>query len=226
MVFDPLFFLFLAPGLILAIIAQILLKYSYNKFSKVSAKSGLTGMEAAKKINETENFGVSFITTEGKLNDYYNPVNHEVNVSSDNAVNDSIANIAVVAHEFGHVQQRETGSNLFRLRSTLVPAVSFGSGVGYVLIMIGLGIASAGLTWVGIALFSLVTIFSLVTLPIEIDASRRGMKLIEKHGLIAKEQFGGAKMVLAAAALTYFAGLLQSLGQLAYFVLLASQRRD
>ncbi|MDQ6984769.1 MAG: zinc metallopeptidase [Candidatus Dojkabacteria bacterium] len=223
-----LYLLFVLPGLIIGLYAQFLLKRSYGKFSKISAGTSMTGMQAAKLINDSGNFGVSFQTTEGQLNDYFDPKNNLVNLSSDNAVNDSVANIAVVAHEFGHVQQKQVGQSLFKLRSTIVPVVSFGSGVGYVLIMIGLMIASSGLAWVGIILFSTVTVFSLVTLPVELDASRRAMKLIEKHGLIAPSHYGGAKVVLRAAALTYFAGLVQSLGQLAYFVMLVSSnnRRD
>ncbi len=225
MAFDPLYFLFILPGLLIGIVAQILLKFSYSQYSKVNAQSGLTGMQAAELINQKEGFGVKFMSTEGQLNDYFDPVNHVVNISSDNAVNQSVANIAVVAHEFGHVQQKQVGQSLFKIRTALVPAVNFGSGIGYFLIILGLVLSIVNLSYIGIALFSLTTIFSLVTLPIEIDASRRGLKLIQKHNLVATSQIGGAKMVLMAAALTYFAGLVQSLGQLLYFIML-TQRRD
>ena len=220
---DPLYFLFILPGLIIGIIAQILLKSGYGTYSKISAGSSLTGMQAAELLNEKENFGVGFVSKSGTLSDYFDPVKNVVNISSDNATNGSVANIAVVAHEFGHVQQKQVGQNLFKLRTVMVPAVNFGSGIGYILIIIGLMVASSGLTWLGIALFSTVFLFSLVTLPIELDASRRGMELIKKHNLIATDKLGGAKVVLRAAALTYFAGLVQSLGQLAYFVMLANQ---
>lgn len=224
MYFDPIYFLFIGPGLLVAIIAQILLKYAYSSYSRVSAGSNMTGMQAAELINRGEGFGVSFITTPGSLNDYYDPSKHMVNLSSDNAINMSVANIAVVAHEFGHVQQKMKGDTLFKVRSWLVPAVNFGSGIGMILIMIGLGIAISGITWLGIALFATTTLFSLVTLPIEIDASRRGMNLLKKYNLVSAQNMGGAKWVLAAAALTYFAGLVQSIGQLAYFIMLAQER--
>jgi Zn-dependent membrane protease YugP len=228
MIIDPLYILLSLPGLIIGLIAQFLLKYSYGKYSKVSAGSNITGQQAAEILNSKENFGVSFKTTPGQLNDYFDPSKHLVNLSQDNAVNMSVANIAVVAHEFGHVQQKQSGANLFKLRTTLVPAVNIGSSLGIILIMIGIAIAVSGLAWAGVILFSLTTLFSLVTLPIEIDASKRGMELIKKHNLIAVNQLGGAKTVLTAAALTYFAGLVSSIGQLMYFVMMVQQsdRRD
>jgi Zn-dependent membrane protease YugP len=228
MVLDPLYIILSLPGLIIGLIAQFMLKYSYGKYSKISAGSNLTGQQAAELLNRNENFGVSFQVTPGQLNDYFDPSKHLVNLSQDNAVNMSVANIAVVAHEFGHVQQKQSGANLFKLRSTLVPAVNIGSTLGIILIMIGVGIALSGLAWAGVILFSLTTLFSLVTLPIEIDASKRGMELIKKHNLIAANQLGGAKTVLRAAALTYFAGLVASIGQLLYFVMMVqqSERRD
>lgn len=222
--FDPIYLLFIAPGLIIALIAQGLLWYAYGKYSGVNAGSNLTGIDAAKKINQNEGFGVSMQVTPGKLNDYYNPVDHLVNVSEDNATNQSVANIAVVAHEFGHVEQKVQGSNLFRIRSFMVPAVNIGSQLGIILVIAGLAISFTGLAWLGVILFGLTTIFSLVTLPIEIDASVRGMRIIKKHNLISHDKLGGAKWVLTAAAMTYFAGLIQSIGQLAYYAMLVSGR--
>ncbi len=225
MIFDPLYLVLALPGLAIGIVAQVLLWISFNRYSRISAGSNHTGMQAAELINEKEGFGVSFITTPGSLNDYYNPLTHQVNVSQDNAVNDSVANIAVVAHEFGHVQQKQTGSTLFKIRTVMVPAVNIGSTLGFLLIVLGLAIAATGLAWAGILLFSLTTVFSLLTLPIEVDASKRGMEIIKKYNLIAESKMGGAKIVLSAAALTYFASLVASIGQLLYFVMLV-QRRD
>lgn len=222
--FDPLFLLFALPGLIIGLLAQAFLTYAYSRFSNESSGSGLTGMEAAKLLNDKENFGVSFITTPGKLNDHYNPVNHTVNVSQDNAINGSVANIAVVAHEFGHVQQRMSGSLLFKFRSSLVPAVNIGSNLGIVLIIIGIALSFSGLAWIGIGLFALTTLFSLITLPLEIDASRRGMDFIRKHNLINIDRHGGARAVLSAAALTYVAALVTSIGQLLYFIMQVQSR--
>lgn len=219
------YFLFIAPGLILAVIAQLLLKYAYSRYSKISA-GNLTGVDVAQKINEGEGFGVGLRTVPGELTDHFDPVKHVVALSADNAINTSIANIAVVAHEFGHVQQKQVGMSLFKLRTALVPVVNFGSGIGYILIILGFALSAAGLVTLGIILFSSVTIFALVTLPIEINASTRGMNLIKKYNLIEESKLGGAKTVLTAAALTYFAGMLQSLGQLLYFIMLSQRRRD
>jgi len=226
MIIDPIFVLFAIPGLLLGLIAQGLLWYAYGRYSKVAGGKGITGMQAAEMINQNDNFGVSFITTPGKLNDYYNPANNQVNLSQDNAVNGSVANIAVVAHEFGHVEQKHSGNALFKIRGLLVPTVNFGSTLGIILVMIGLAIAATGLAWIGVALFATTTLFSLVTLPIEIDASRRGMGILKRHNLIDTSKLGGARVVLAAAALTYFAGLVASIGQLLYYVMLVQGSRD
>lgn len=223
MIFDPLYFVFALPGLILGIIAQLLIKGAYSTQSKVNAGSNLTGRQAAELINREEGFGVSFIETPGQLNDYFDPSKNVVNISSDNSTNMSVANIAVVAHEFGHVQQKASGNALFKFRGMLVPVVQFGGNFGLILVMIGLGIGASaiGLVNVGLVLFASTTLFSFITLPIEIDASRRGMKLIEKYNLIDSEHRGGAKSVLTAAALTYFSALVASIGQLLYFIMLA-----
>lgn len=228
-IFDPLQILFSLPGLTIGLFAQLLLKSSYGTQSRVSAGTNMTGMQAAEIINKGEGYNVNFITTPGELNDYYNPANNTVNVSSDNATNMSVANIAVVAHEFGHVQQKFSGSTMFAIRSWLVPFVNIGSTLGIILIMVGFGLGIAAniggvsIIWLGVILFSSTTLFSLVTLPIELDASRRGMELIKKYNLISVDNYSGARAVLNAAALTYFASLVASIGQLLYFVMLAQQ---
>lgn len=220
--FDPLFLLFALPGLILALFAQMLVWLAYSAFSREGAGTNLTGAQAAEIINNNENFNVEIFSTPGKLNDYYNPKTNKVNISGDNITNSSVANIAVVAHEFGHVEQRHSASILFGIRTAMVPAVNIGSNIGYILIIIGLALAFSGLAWLGVILFSLTALFALITLPIELDASRRGLRLIKKHNLIAPTKLAGARIVLLAAALTYFAALVQSLGQLLYFVMLVS----
>ncbi len=227
MIFDPLYLVFALPGLLIALLAQFLVWAAYGIYSKSPAKSGLTGLQAAEMINQKEGFGVEMITTPGKLNDYFNPLSNKVNISSENAVMGTVASIAVVAHEFGHVQQKYNASLLFGIRSAMVPAVGFGSSVGYILIIIGLILSVTGLAYAGLILFSLTSIFAILTVPIEMDASRRGLNFIKKYNLIDSSQMSGAKVVLAAAALTYIAALVQSLGQLLYFYLLVSgKRRD
>ncbi len=217
--FDPLYLLFAIPGLLIGLGAQAFLRYAYGRFSKVSGGTNMTGMQVADLINKGEGFNVGFKTTPGKLNDYYDPRNHLVNLSEDNARNTSIANIAVVAHEFGHVQQKASGSFMFKFRSALVPATNIGSNLGIILIMIGLLFSLGSLAWIGLIFFSLTTLFTFVTLPLELDASRRGMNLIKKYNLIDSSGMGGARAVLSAAAMTYVAALVSSIGQLLYFYL-------
>jgi uncharacterized protein len=223
--FDPTYYLFVLPGLGLALLAQLLVWLNYSKYSGVSADSGLTGLEAANKIARGEGFDVEIQLTPGKLNDYFNPVNNVVNLSADNQTSTSVANIAVVAHEFGHVQQKYHAFFLFGIRTGMVPAVNIGSTVGYLLFIVGIFLNFSGLITLGLILFSLTTIFTFITLPIEFDASRRGMALIRKYNLIAEDKLGGARGVLMAAALTYVAALVQSLGQLLYFISIANRRR-
>lgn len=222
---DPVYLIFVAiPAMLLGLASQAILKYAFWKYSKVDAGTGMTGNQTAEKLNSVEDFKVKLTQVQGQLTDHYDPKNEVVALSVDNAVNTSVANLAVVAHEFGHVQQKRVGQSFFRLRSFLVPAVQFGSGVGYLMILAGIFLALTDLAWLGVALFSFTFIFALVTLPVEVDASVRGMKLIEKHNLISANLRGGAKWVLAAAALTYFAGMVQSLLQLLYFINLVQGR--
>lgn len=227
MIFDPLFLIFAIPGLLIGLFAQMYLKSAYGKYSQIRAGSNMTGMDAAKLLNEKENFKVGFKTTPGQLNDHFDPVNHIINLSEDNATNMSVANIAVVAHEFGHVQQKAVGSTIFGLRSALVPVVNIGSNLGIFLVVLGLMLSFTGLAWLGLFLFSFTTIFTLVTLPLELDASRRAMILIDKYNLVSPELRAGAREVLTAAALTYVAALVASAGQLLYyFMLVQNSSRD
>ncbi len=222
--FDPLYLIFALPGLVIGLIAQFMISSAYSRYSKISSGSGYTGIEAAKVIAQGEGFNVDIQVTPGYLNDFFNPMNNTVNLSQDNASSDSVANIAVVAHEFGHVQQKYSAAGLFAIRSAMVPAVNIGSSLGYILFILGLVLSVTSLSWIGIALFSFTTLFTLVTVPVEIDASIRGLNLIRKYRLIAEDEIGGAKSVLTGAALTYVAALVQSLGQLLYFTSIVRRR--
>lgn len=226
MFIDPLYLFFILPGLFIGIIAQLLVWIFYSTYSRESAGSNLTGLQAASLINEREGFNVKIVTTNGHLNDYFNPLTNTVNLSADNATNASVANIAVAAHEFGHVEQKFKSSILFGIRSFMVPAVNVGSSIGYLFIILGIILSISGLAWLGILMFSLTTIFMLITVPVEIDASVRGMNLIKKYNLINTGRLGGARLVLFAASLTYIAALVQSLGQLLYFINLVQGRKN
>ncbi len=223
---DSTYMYFALPGFLLAIIAQILVSIRFNRYSGISAGTNLTGMDAAKLIRDRENFPTNVQTIRGKLNDNFDPRNDTVNISQDNIESDSVANIAVVAHEFGHVQQKFTSSFIFRLRTFMVPVVNVGSNLGYILFFIGLIINALNLAEIGLILFAGTTVFALVTLPVEFDASRRGMKFIEKYNLIEEKERDGAKKVLSAAALTYIAGFVSSLANLLYYSSILSGRKE
>lgn len=216
--FDSLYLLFAVPGLILAFIAQIMVTSRFNRFSKESARSNMTGLDAAKLIASREGYDVDIELISGTLNDHFNPLNNKVALSADNQNSDSVAHITVVAHEFGHVQQKYSSNFLFKFRNGFVPVVNVSTTLGYILFLVGLFLAFTPLTNLGLILFSFASVFALITLPIEFDASRRAMKFIEKYNLISTENRNGAKKVLRAAALTYVASLVQSLGQLLYFI--------
>jgi hypothetical protein len=224
--FDTTYLYYALPGFVLAIIAQILVTIRYNKYSKVSSESNLTGLDAAKLIRDNENYPVDINRIPGKLSDNFNPRKDIVNISSDNATSNSVANIAVIAHEFGHVQQKFSASLLFRLRSIMVPVVNIGSNLGYILFFVGLFISAFGLAELGLILFASTTVFALITLPVEFDASRRGMNLIEKYNLIEKNKKSGARKVLNAAALTYIASFVTSFTNLLYYSSILNRRKN
>jgi hypothetical protein len=223
---DTTYLYFALPGFILAIIAQILMTIRYNKYSKVSSGTNLTGLDAAKLIRDNENYPVDINRIPGKLSDNFNPRKDIVNISSDNTTSTSVANIAVVAHEFGHVQQKFSASLLFKLRSIMVPVVNIGSNLGYILFFVGLLVSAFGLAELGLILFASTTVFALVTLPIEFDASRRGMNFIKKYNLIEQNKKSGARKVLNAAAFTYIASFVTSFANLLYYSSILNRRKS
>ena len=222
---DPMYFYFALPGLILGLIAQYLLSIRYNKYSKIHAESHMTGLDAAELIRDREDFPIDIATNQGKLQDNFDPRKDIVNISSDNINSNSVANIAVVAHEFGHVGQKFSSSFLFKLRTFMVPVVNIGSSLGYMLFFVGLILNALNLAQIGLILFASTTVFALVTLPVEFDASKRGLKFIKKYNLIEADKQSGAKKVLNAAALTYVASFVTSLLNLLYYASILNNRK-
>lgn len=216
---------FALPGLIATIIAQIYVKIVYSKYSQIPV-SKYTGMQAAKIIKEKENFPVEIYPKGGKLEDYFDPTKDVVSISSDNIQAGTVANIAVVAHEFGHVQQKFKNSPIFKFRTIMAGITQFTSTVGYILFIIGVLLAAFNLAEIGLVFFASSTVFALITIPVEIDASKRGMKLIEKYDLLDSFDREGAKQVLTAAAFTYLAGFLSSALNLLYYVNILNRRRN
>lgn len=225
MYIDPMYWYFALPGLIATIIAQIYVKIVYSKYSQIPV-SKYTGMQAAKIIKEKENFPVEIYPKGGKLEDYFDPTKDVVSISSDNIQAGTVANIAVVAHEFGHVQQKFKNSPIFKFRTIMAGITQFTSTVGYILFIIGVLLAAFNLAEIGLVFFASSTVFALITIPVEIDASKRGMKLIEKYDLLDSFDREGAKQVLTAAAFTYLAGFLSSALNLLYYVNILNRRRN
>ena len=216
MYYDSSYILYTIPIFILSIISQIWIKSSYAKNSVKSAGTNLTGKDVAEIIKDRNNFPVEIIVQGPALSDHFDPSKNKVSISME-SMKSSVADIAVVAHEFGHVQQKFTNSTLFKLRNGLVPVVNIGSNLGLILIILGLSINILGLSQLGLILFSLTTVFALITIPIERDATKRGLNFIREYHLIDQDGISGAKSVLNASSMTYVASLLSSIMNLLYY---------
>jgi Zn-dependent membrane protease YugP len=222
--FDTTYLLFIfLPILLMSLGVQIYLKSTFSKWSHVRNSSGLTGMDAGQTLfARTDLEAIPLQRTRGALTDNFDPRHQVVNLSEPVATQPSVAAMAVVAHELGHVQQYQKKSALMGARNFLVPAVQFSPIISYAAIFAGLIFDSAGLLTIGIVFFGLLVFFSLLTVPVEIDASRRGIAMLRQSGLIANDSDAhGSKAVLTAAALTYLAAAVGAVLQLVYFIMLA-----
>lgn len=225
----------LIPGLILSVFAQIMIKATYAKYARVQSRSGLTSEQISRiLLDGNDCFSVGITHISGNLTDNYNPKTDVLSLSDSVYGSSSVAAIGVAAHECGHACQKHGGSLLLGLRSVLVPITNIGSRLAVSVAVIGLlielisgtdGIGSYIIT-LGIFLYSLSTIFALVTLPVEINASRRAVKMLRTGGFLQADELRGAKSVLTAAAMTYLASLVMSfLYLLRFIVILSSFRR-
>jgi len=220
--FDPLYFIILAPGLLLSLWASWRTKSAFSRYSRVRVASGLTGAQAAARLLEMAGIGdVRVVQTSGFLSDHYNPVNKTLALSPDVYRMPSIAAVGVACHEAGHAIQHARGYAPIWLRSVLVPTANIGSSLGYIVMVIGLLMQSMGLFLVGVVLFSMVLLFQLVTLPVEFDASSRAKRLAFEHGLVTSAERDGMARVLSAAAMTYVAAVVSTLLTLLYFLMRA-----
>lgn len=233
--FDPLYLIFMIPAFILMGITSWYVKHAYNKWSQVRTNSGLTGAQAAQQLisrsvysgveGSAELRNVRVLGIGGDLTDHYNPQDKSLYLSPGVANSPSVASVAIAAHELGHALQDAEGYVPLRLRAALVPAVSIGSNLGWILIMVGLFLRSTNLglsiAWLGILFFAGGAVFALATLPVEFNASARAKQLLAQSGIIrTEEESRGVNQVLNAAALTYVAGLVTAVLQLLYYVLL------
>lgn len=225
MIFDPMYLLFMLPGLLLSIWAQFKVKSSFKKYSKVNSERRLTGREAARMILDQN--GMRDVEVEkiaGNLTDHYDPRQNVIRLSDPVYDSASIAAVGIAAHEAGHAVQHKTGYAFIKLRMSIIPICNLGSSLAPWLIILGLWMQILELYWAGIIAFSLVALFQLVTLPVEFNASKRAVLILESNGTLSANELHGTKKVLSAAALTYVAALLTSLFQILYFVSRARRR--
>lgn len=227
--YDPTMIL-VAIGALLTLAASVYVRSAYKRYSSEQAACGMTGAEVARTILEQNGVsGVQVQHVAGQLTDHYDPSAGVVNLSDAVYGSRSVAALGVAAHECGHVMQHETGYVPLQLRTALVPAANFGSnaGIWIVILSLALGLSETFAT-IGVILFSLGVLFQLVTLPVEFNASRRALGMLEQLGILGHSETGKARAVLRAAAMTYVAAAASSILQLLRLILLTqgNRRRD
>jgi Zn-dependent membrane protease YugP len=227
MLFDPMYLLFMIPGFILSLWAQSKVKGNFQKYSQVANTAGVTGEQAARRV--LDNAGLSSVPIERSrqpgLSDHYDPRNRTLFLSDGVYGQRSISAVAVAAHEAGHAIQHATAYAPLKARTAIVPAVNIGSQLGFIVLFAGILLGQLTLGWIGVALFATATIFALITLPVEFDASKRAKASLVSVGLVDGGVAGGAESkgvdkVLDAAAWTYIAGFIASLLSLLYWIML------
>jgi hypothetical protein len=225
--FDPVYWFFAIPGLLLGIWAQIKLSSAYGKYSQVPVESGMTGAEAAREILDRAGLNqVPVAEIPGRLSDHYDPAKRALFLSSDNFHGQTVAAVGVAAHEAGHALQHQAAYGLFNVRMALVPVTQFANTAyaGIFLVGMFMGLLKIVLPII-IATFAVMTLFQLVTLPVEYDASRRAKEQLFRLGLVHEQERAGVSKVLDAAALTYVAALVSSMLTLLYYITLARDSR-
>ena len=227
MFWDPKFLLFVTlPGLLLGLWAQWRLHAAFGKFSRVPVESGLTGAQAARRILDSAGLtDVSVEEVAGQLTDHYDPTKRALFLSTDNYHGNSVAAVGVAAHESGHALQHQAAYAMLDLRMALVPVTNFASTIYGAILLLGwiMGMMKFMLPVV-IVVFGVITLFQLITLPVEFDASRRAKEQLFRLGLVRESERAGVAQVLDAAALTYVAALVGSLLTLLYYITAARNR--
>ena len=227
--FDPLYLVFSLPALLLALIAQWRVQAALNKYSRVLTGRAATGARVARAI--LDGYGLQNVSVEragGFLGDHYDPLSRTLRLSAEVFDTPSVAAVGIAAHETGHALQHAEGYWPLQARTAIVPVVQFGSYLGPIVFILGYLLRLTPLAWAGVFLFAGVALFALVTLPVELDASRRAKELLAGQGYVWGDELAGVSRVLDAAALTYVAGLAQALFTLLYYVFLLTgfRRRD
>lgn len=221
---DPLYLMLVVFSMALGGLTQSYIKSTYNKWSKVRSGLGSTGAEVARRMLNQGGAGACGIgRVGGVLTDHYDPRDNCLHLSEENYSGGSVASVAVACHEAGHAVQTAKGYVFGQIRTALVPVVNFAQSTWVLVFFAGAMLGLMGLVQLSIILFAFSVVFQLVTLPVEIDASRRAVKFLAESGSGIDQQ--GAKQVLTAAALTYVAGALVSIANLAYLIARSSSRR-
>jgi len=220
MFFDPVYFLFSLPALAFVLWAQYRVHSTYTRMSRISTYNGMSGERIARLL--LDQAGLHQVPVEripGELSDHYDPTQKVLRLSDAVFSGSTVAAAGIVAHECGHALQDQARYAPLKLRAGLVPVASIGSNLGYLVFISGLMLAFKPLALAGIVMFSMAAVFALVTLPVEFDASRRALKLLNTQQILVGDELVGARQVLHAAALTYVAALAQVLATLLYLLL-------
>lgn len=217
---NPTYLMYMLPAFILMMAVQAYVNSAYRKWSQVQARSRLTGAQAAERLIQRGGlYQVRIESVAGRLSDHYDPRSKVLRLSQGVYQGNSVASLAIAAHELGHAMQDQDGYFPLRLRAALVPAVNIGSYLGWILIIIGMLLRMTELAWVGVVVFALGAVFALATIPVELNASARAKRLLVESGLIVgTDEQRGVNNVLNAAALTYVAALITAVLQLLYYV--------
>jgi len=227
LIFDRWWWFFL-PGVVLGLYAQFKLTATYNRYLQVPTESGLSGEEAAREVLDAA--GLSDVPVEevpGRLTDHYDPTKRALFLSSENFHGRSVSAVGVAAHEAGHALQHKEAYAPLHLRMALVPITNVASQAVYWIMLLAIIMHFARLVWPAIIAFSIITLFQLITLPVEFDASRRAKEQLSRLGLVRQDERAAVNKVLGAAALTYVAAMVASLFDLLHFVMIArNSERD
>ena len=230
--YDYWYIVLVMPAIIFSMITSISVQSTFNKYSRVRSSRGITGAEAARRVLDANGlYSVKIAPVRGELTDHYNPKDNTIYLSESVYNNPSTAAIGVAAHEAGHAVQHAKEYLPIKIRTAIVPATNFASKLSIPLIILGLLFSASGmivLAYAGVACFAMSTVFQLVTLPTEFNASRRALNALSSYGILSRDELGDAKKVLSAAAMTYVAALAVSLMQLLRLLLIVdgnSRRR-
>ena len=224
MIFDPLYLIVIGAGMLLSLWASANTRGAFSKYSKFTTQRGMTGADVARSILQDNGIGdVTVEPVRGKLTDHYDPRSKVLRLSEGVYSSASMAAVGVAAHEVGHAIQHQQGYALLGFRSQWVPVANLGGGISIFVLILAAFMGGAAtvfgntLAIVGVGLFATTTVFTLITLPVEFDASRRALATLQTGGYMTPEELGGARKVLSAAAMTYVAAFITSLLTLLYW---------